>query len=752
MKILLLFPFFFGITFSQAETIFNLQDTILTRDKNDVSHLVQELDEVLVSPSKFLESTREISKKVVSINRNTVELANPKTSADLLETTGNIFIQKSQLGGGSPIIRGFSTNRLVISIDGVRLNNAIYRGGNIHNVISISPMTIQNIEVILGSESVLYGSDAIGGVMNFYTKTPVLSETSNRKIKSNISSRYSTAASEKMYHFDIEYSTEKISFLSSITQSSFGDLRMGSNGPSDYFRENYVVTSFGDEDVVVENSDSKIQKFTAYKQLNLMQKIFYQPNENLKFDFGIHFSSTNNIPRYDRLIIEDENDSFVFSEWYYGPQKWLLINNQITIDPKNKKIFDVLKIGASFQNFEESRNSRKFSESNLNSRLESLDILSLNIDLLKKINYKSNIKYGVEFIHNGLESKAKSTDLINGFESLISTRYPNNSSLKSFGAYVNFKDKIIQDLFLHSGLRFTFSNLKADLSQNNDYFDFPFGNVSLRNSALVGGLGLSWLRNNNNIWKLNINTAFRSPNIDDLAKVFDSAPGNVLVPNPELEPERSLGFELGSYFKTSNNIELDFSSYLTYLYNGMVRGDFVLENGLTEIIYDGSLSQIQALQNSSRSLIYGLEFGMKWPLSQNLILKTQHNVIAGYELNELPFSLPVRHIPPNYGNFHIVFKKGRITLDAFVNYNSEIPFKDLAESERAKAYLYAIDKNGNPYSPSWYTINVRTKYSFSEKINCSFSFENISDKLYRPYSSGISAPGSNLIFSLNYAY
>jgi len=752
LKILLfLFLFFFGINFSQATTIFYLQDTIFKGNKNDVSYLVEQLEEVLVSPSKFLESSREISKKVISINRNTVELANPKTSADLLETTGNIFIQKSQLGGGSPIIRGFSTNRLVISIDGVRLNNAIYRGGNIHNVISLSPMTIQNIEVILGSESVLYGSDAIGGVMNFYTKTPVLSETSNKKIKSNISSRYSTAASEKMYHLDILYSTKKISFLSSITESSFGDLRMGSNGPTDYLRENYVVT-FDDEDVVIENSDSKIQKFTAYKQLNLMQKIFYQPNENLKFDFGIHFSKTNNIPRYDRLIIEDENDSFVFSEWYYGPQKWLLINNQITIDPKNKKIFDVLKIGTSFQNFKESRNSRKFSESNLNSRLESLDILSLNIDLLKEINYKSNVKYGVEFIHNALESKAKSTDLNNGFESLISSRYPNNSSLKSFGAYVNFKNKIIQDLFLHSGLRFTFSNLKADLSQNNDYFDFTFGNVSLKNSALVGGIGLSWSRNNNNIWKLNINTAFRSPNIDDLAKVFDSAPGNVLVPNPELEPERSLGFELGSYLKTSNNIELDFSSYLTYLYNGMIRGDFVLENGLTEIIYDGSLSQIQALQNSSRSLIYGLEFGMKWPLSHNLILKTQHNLIAGYELNELPFSLPVRHIPPNYGNFHVVFKKGRLNLDAFINYNSEIPFKDLAESERAKAYLYALDKNGNPYSPSWYTINLRTKYSFSEKINCSFSLENISDKLYRPYSSGISAPGLNFIFSLNYAY
>ena len=116
--VILISIFFWDNLFSSGD---NIQFTryISTSYKNDVSYLVQELDEVLVSPSKFLESSREISKKVVSINQNTVELANPKTSADLLETTGNIFIQKSQLGGGSPIIRGFSTNRLVLSIDGV---------------------------------------------------------------------------------------------------------------------------------------------------------------------------------------------------------------------------------------------------------------------------------------------------------------------------------------------------------------------------------------------------------------------------------------------------------------------------------------------------------------------------------------------------------------------------------------------------------------------------------------------------------
>ena len=139
------------------------------------------LDEVVISASKFSQKFREVPKKVTQINKSNIEFTNPMTSADLLQSGGNVFIQKSQLGGGSPMIRGLSTNRLVLSVDGVRLNNAIYRGGNIHNVISISPTNIENTEVIMGSASVLYGSDAIGGVMNFYTKKANLSNNSEPK-------------------------------------------------------------------------------------------------------------------------------------------------------------------------------------------------------------------------------------------------------------------------------------------------------------------------------------------------------------------------------------------------------------------------------------------------------------------------------------------------------------------------------------------------------------------------------------------
>ncbi|MDC3170647.1 TonB-dependent receptor [Bacteroidota bacterium] len=691
------------------------------------------LDEVVISASKFSQKFREVPKKVTQINRSMIEFTNPMTSADLLERGGYVYIQKSQLGGGSPMIRGLSTNRLVLSVDGVRLNIALFRSGNIHNVISISPMNIENTEVIMGSTSVLYGSDAIGGVMNFYTKKAKLSNDSNPNIQININSRYSSALNEKMYHIDFNYGLEKIAFLSSFSKSDFDDLTMGIHGPSDYLRPNYVTQNSAGDDVLVTNSKPRVQRNTGYSQTNFMQKVLYEPNKNLSIDIGIHFSKTGNIPRYDRLIRTDENEGLYYSEWYYGPQEWLLINSQLTYIPKETKFYDELKFGSSFQRFNESRNSRRFSDSFLKSREEELDIFSLNLDFFKKISENSNITYGLEIIENKVGSFAKSVNISDLSETPISTRYPDNSSLNSLGLYINYKTKVIEDVFFQSGVRYSSTVLKSDLSQNNIYYDFMYENTTLENGAFVGGIGLSWVRNIYNNWKFNINTAFRSPNIDDLAKVFDSEPGSVVVPNPDLKPERSFGLEFGGYFRTKNNIELDFSSYVTYLYNSFIRDDFTLSNGVSEIIYDGELSQIQALQNSSKSFIYGIEFGINMFLNKNFRMKSQHNLIAGYELDDLPFGMPVRHIPPNYGNFHLIYNNGDFTIDTYLNYNSKISFNNLAESERAKPYMYASDENGNPYSPSWMTFNIRSKYSFSKMLSINFTVENITNKLYRPF-------------------
>ncbi|HMR89198.1 MAG TPA: TonB-dependent receptor plug domain-containing protein, partial [Saprospiraceae bacterium] len=133
------------------------------------------LDQVVVSASRWDQSNRNIPAKIITIKPSDITFNNPQTAADLLGNTGKVFIQKSQQGGGSPMIRGFATNRLIYAVDGVRMNTAIFRSGNIQNVISLDGFAIENAEVLFGPGSVLYGSDAIGGVMSFHTLSPKLS-------------------------------------------------------------------------------------------------------------------------------------------------------------------------------------------------------------------------------------------------------------------------------------------------------------------------------------------------------------------------------------------------------------------------------------------------------------------------------------------------------------------------------------------------------------------------------------------------
>ena len=709
----------------------------------------QSLDQIIISASRFAQDIKEIPQKILQINKQGIAYSNPQTSADLLNMSGHIYIQKSQLGGGSPIIRGVSTNRLVLSVDGVRLNNAIYRGGNIHNVISIDPFSIENTEIIMGSSSVMYGSDAIGGAMNFYTKKPKFSETQTPLMLINSTLRSASASNEKTGHFDINIGFKKWALLTSFSRNDFDNLTMGKHGLSDYLRPEYVDIING-LDSIIQNPNPRIQKFTDYSQFNFMQKVLFKPNNNITADLGIHYSSTSDIPRYDRLIRYNNQNDLYYGEWYYGPQKWLLINSQISIDSQNSNLFDRAKFTTAYQQFNESRNSRKTYDIIKSIRDEKVNIFSINIDFIKSISDNSSISYGVEYLNNKINSKSR---LLNIDELIIyenASRYPDNSSWESTATYLNYKHRLRENIIFQSGLRYSHISIKADLSENNQFFDLPFTNADMSTGALVGGLGVSWIQNENYRWKINLNTAFRAPNLDDVAKIFDSEPGSVVVPNPDLKPERSLGVDLGGAI-TFDKINFDFSTYFTYLYNSLIRADFELENGITQIIYDGELSNVQAIQNGSRASIYGIEIGLTAQLTKKLKLATQYNFIDGKQKDDYSIAMPIRHVPPQFGSLHLVYTSKKILLDGFVNYNSKIPFYKLAQSEIDKPYLYAMDSNGNPYSPAWYTINLRSNYKISDNISIVASIENLTNKLYRPYSSGISAPGINFIFAINYS-
>jgi len=717
------------------------------------------LDEIVISASKFSQNLKEISQRVIFISSEDVVLSNPQTSADLLSSSGNVYIQKSQLGGGSPMIRGFSTNRLTLSVDGVRLNNAIFRGGNIQNVISIDPFNIQNTEIVLGSSSVIYGSDAIGGAMNFQTKKPVFSETDSIFFKLNSISRNSSANREKTAHIDFNLGFEKFASLTSFSFSDFNDLKMGANGPSDYLRPEYVQQVDG-QDVIFDNSDPRVQKHTGYSQFNFMQK-FLLKTDKTEYDLGVHFSSTSNIPRYDRLIrYNNDTNQLHYGEWYYGPQKWLLINSRITKESFKSPIYDKLILTTAYQKFDESRFSRKINSTDKKEFKEQVNVFSLNLDFEKSYDEKSYFSYGIEYLNNKVNSTASLNNISNGTFSSIATRYPDDSTWESLASYLTYKYKSSKDLIFHYGLRYSHIIINADLSANNSYHNFPFSDANLNTGALTGALGLSWIQNDTFQWKFNVTTAFRAPNIDDIGKIFDSAPGIIVVPNPDLKPEKSFGLELGSLISVNSKINFDFAVYYTHLYNSMVRSPFSMtvdsddpsgSSIINQIIYDGELSDIYAIQNTSKSWLYGFETGLKINLSDNFDFKTQYNYLNGEQRDmQGAANLPVRHVSPHFGNIHLIYSKNKTKVDLFFNYNSKLSFSQLSNSERDKPYLYAIDKNGNPYSPSWHTLNLRTLYELNKNFQFTASIENISNKLYRPYSSGISAPGINFIFSVNY--
>ena len=703
------------------------------------------LDEVVMSISKWEQQKKDIPQKVASITARDIAFTNPQTAADLLQNSGQVFVQKSQLGGGSPMIRGFATNRLLLSVDGVRMNTAIFRGGNIQNVISIDPFSIARTEVIFGPGSVIYGSDAIGGVMNFITRPAQFAEQDSLILQGNANYRFASANGEQTIHADVNVGKKQWAFFTSASFNNFGDLRMGSHGPDEYLRRFYV-TDFNGTDQLVPNSSPQKQRPTGYDQLNLMQKIAYKPNSNWRYDLGIYFSKTSQFARYDRLIQPDETgDGLLSAEWYYGPQKWFMSNFQVYKKGRGK-FYDGIKFTAAYQQFEESRNERDFQDPILNRTAEKVDAFSGNIDFENKKLGNLSLYYGSEYIFNKVLSDGNQLNVQTAALSPAASRYPDGSTWQTFAGYINGEYQARPNLTLLGGLRYSHVWLNATF--DTTYYPFPFTDTRLENGALTGSIGMSWFPKAD--WQITLNgsTGFRSPNIDDVGKVFDSEPGSVVVPNPDLLPEYAYNAEIGIMKNINDKVVLKGAAFYTYLVDALVRRDFTF-NGQREIVYNGELSNVQAIQNAARAYVYGFELGFDASLSKSLSMRGNLTVTDGVEEDDSGVDTPARHVAPTFGDIHLTWKKQSWTTDVYVNYNGELGFDDLAFSERNKPFIYAVDADGNPYSPSWYTLNLRSQWQLSPTARVSATLENITDQRYRSYSSGIAAPGINLILGLH---
>jgi len=700
---------------------------------------VFEIEEYVISAYRWEQNKNEIPNKITQLTQKEISFNNPQTTADLLANSNEVFVQKSQLGGGSPMIRGFSTNTILLVVDGVRMNNAIYREGNLQNIISLDANMIESSEVIFGPGSVTYGSDALGGVMDFHTLRPKLSTSEKVNFSGNGFTRYSSANNEKTGHLDFNIGAKKWAFVTSVSYSDYDDLKMGSNNNSDYRKLEYVEQING-IDSIVSNDDPNKQVESGYSQINLMQKIRFRPSKDLDMIYAFHYSELSDVPRYDRLI-QYKGDDLKYGDWYYGPQKWMMHTLNLHYSKANK-IFDNSKLILAFQDYEESRHDRKYRSEDLRERTENVLAYSLNLDFDKKLKRDNQLFYGLEAVYNSVESTGHNKNIVTNLISPESTRYPDgDNNYTTLAAYLSYKENFTKKFTTIAGLRFNYVDLQSTLVDTT-FFNFPYDEISVSNSALNGSLGFVYRPTNK--WQINLNlsSGFHAPNVDDIAKVFDSEPGNVVVPNESLKPEYAYNIDLGVVKDIDDFVSISVTGFYTFLNNAFVRCDFTF-NGQDSIFYDGEMSKVLAIVNADKAYIYGFSAALKINLPLNLNLESKINYTHGEDQD----GLALRHVAPLFGSTKLVYINKALTASVFANYNGEITYNNLAASEQGKTYMYALDSNGNPYSPAWWTLNFMSSYEI-KIFTINLGVENILDNRYRPYSSGIVAPGRNFVIGL----
>lgn len=717
----------------------------------------EQLEEIFLSASKGKENRNRIAEQIEIISKEEIKKLAPQTSADLLANLPGIKVQKTQSGGGSPVLRGMEANRVLLVVDGVRMNNAIYRTGHLQNSITVSPNIIERTEVIFGPSSVIYGSDALGGVIHYYTKTPKVSTIN--EVNTSIYSRYSSVNNEFTTEGNIEFRNKKWASYTSISHSEFGDLKMGKNRTHGFDDWGKVIdystnTNTFYSPISVVNPDSNIQKNTGYKQTDILQKIAIPLSNKSDVVFNFQYSESSNINRFDNLATYS-GDELKYAEWYYGPQKRLLISSQLKIEP-NKKWLQKGTLTAAFQNIKESRIDRRLSSLDRYYAFENLDVFSLNGDFFVPLTNASDriLSYGFEVTHNKVDSNAFGKTLEVQGNSIIGlsdefveqSRYPDGgSTYTSAASYVNYRQDISSKSTLNTGIRFVNTQLNATWIEDA-FITLPDVDISLNNSAVTATIGYVYKPTIN--WQLNsvISSGFRSPNIDDVGKVREKS-GNVTVPNIYLKPEYAYSFET-SVLKYYNNrkFHTGLTLYYTLLDNYITRDYFEINNAST-IVYNGEEGNVMANVNKDNAYIVGSTFSFKGDINSNWTTNGSITYTKGkaYDTN-----LPLSSIPPLFGDLNISYHNERLQVGLNWKFNTKKNIEDynlvegIDNEEQTPYNSLTATYYGNP---SWNTFNFNTNYRINNSVTAFLNIDNMLDVHYKEFASAISAPGRNISIS-----
>ncbi len=759
-----------SMSMAQAD---KLKNTEIKKDSGEI----ESFDEVLISAQRYGQTRKDAVRQVEVISAKKLAETQSATLAEALVNSGKVFVQKSQMGGGSPVLRGFEASRVLMVVDGVRMNNATFRAGHLQDLITVDQFILDRLEINLGSGSTLYGSDALGGVMYFKTKD-VKFGTSKWSASTNL--RYLSAYSGVMANASVQYQSQRFGFIANITHANYGDLRMGSKSYvdswSDFGLRNYYVKQLDQPvllsngkyrvDTLMKNDDPLKQIGTAYNQTDVFLKMGLKtgkPNASLIHVLNFQGSFNSSIPRYDRL--QQQSISFFDplgiptvapyginqARWEYAPQHRTFL--AYTLTKENDKHRNRLIIAHQF--FEVGRVTRSYNHvvNNLKERtqLDKVNMFTINYDRLDQW-MGWQINSGLEYVLNRVNSQGIVKNIVTREITPGPARYVDSfgnthsasifsqasRNIGSFGTKVEF------------GARLTYYSLRGVFTENN-YWNMPYPEVTFNQTAPSYNIGLVQPLGKSFLMKASFNQAYRNPNIDDMSKVFESLRGQkVLVPTEKLSPEISQTADLHFAYKFSRKFFVEFGGFYTRVDNLMsdVFGTF---RGADSLEWDGIMTPVYQIKNVGTGTIYGGFANVQWNVWRKMWLNGSINETQGLVSYANPDwnkgNNRLDHIPPIFGQVTLRWRESNWFAEAQCVFNGSKPVSEYSISGEDNIQYATPDGN-----PAWQVYHVRAGISDFHGLNLMVSVENLLDLRYRYFASGVTAAGRGIHVTAGYKF
>jgi len=663
--------------------------------------LEQLLKLTVVAAARHEQFLGDSPRPITVITKEEIWRSNYRTTPEALADSVGVLVQQTNYAGGAPIVRGLVGNRILIMVDGIRLNNSIYRLGPSQYLNTIDVNQIERIEIVPGPGSVLYGSDALGAVINIVTRA---ADDLDGKagVRARLFSRFASGDRGVIGRLELSGQAGPFSLLGGAGLKEFGDLRAGSR--------------------------VGVQPFTGYDESNSDVKTSYKMGERHIFTFAAQRVNQTGVERTDLL------NSGSDVKYEIDPQRRTLAyavyhGTQLT------SRLDALTLTVSYQRQMEHFTRVRASDVSIErQQRDEVSTLGVGAQADTPFGARQRLTYGVETSTDHVMSGREDVDLVSGVRRSAAPTYADGSTFVSTAAFLQDEIKLSDRTLVTLGARYSRFALDASVDDpSTGRLDVHARPAALTASAygafkitpmlqMIGGVG----------------QGFRAPSVDDLT-IFGPFPGGFEVPNPTLQPEKSLNYEAG--FRLLHRRVLGTATYFSNDFAGLINrtaGDFdgksyrdLNENG----VQDTREPLIFQRHNAGRARIQGfggeaqVVLASQWRLGGNLTWTRGEDGIT---------HLPLRRIPPVMGMTRVRWSaSARLWVEGssrFATRQTRLSPGDLVDP--------LILTGG---TPGFVAFNVRGGFDIRHAGRVTAAVQNLTDQTYRTHGSGIDQPGRSLV-------